>query len=1133
MRLRRKQATIANLRYFALAALGFVAAGFIAHPAAAALLLIADACVMIGVAGLAGFNFDNTLFHSPARRSLAYLALLFLYAAVVELLVGYPLRWLLRDHSLEATLALSTTTVIALLSLWKLWPAFGLTVFWRNAYRSDRNSRSLLDAASRSIEFARRMTADNEIFFSHGFIVCLCLLATVIGATTIGGWGNIFTGSARFIALVVYAVAVVPLASLTVINRTADAMRIDILRKIRARREVVEHAAPHAAEESVEHVPENIGIEELDAMLLRCVRASQTQLALAALERGANPNCVPAVGDRDQRSVIELACVNPDMRLLRGLISKGADLNRAHAGMPPLIAATRDSFEGRPDAVMTLLTNGADARCADTKGDTPLHCAALSEKPIAAALLCDSGALLDAINSEGLTPLGVACAAANWELVKFLLERGAKPDTDHGQPAIVSAASVDDDDPQGIKLLLKRKARVDAQGPLKRTALMTAAMNGNAFVAELLLDAGAQIDLADAHGVTALMEAARAGSADVLDVFASRKPSLDLVDSAGRSALIIASQSIKASEDIVRRLLDMGASREVAVADGRRAVDFAAAAGRWSIVALLDPSYPIPQSLAHEPIATSQNDSVGHLLDALRFGHWSVVDRFERDVRELPESSLANLFVELITHDDPAPRRWLLTHGLSSDSVVDGKSLLAHALDDLPSTLAAVRDLLDAAVPCGGSGALNHICRALASGDHREALETLGMRLIDNGADTFAADHAGTTPLANAVAAGEVSLTRAMLSRGTDPNARDHHGRTPLFSALTLPTQAAVELTKLLIVAGAIPDVAAANGETPLGLVLARPEPQLQQWLNWHIWKLPHRPLRDSDLLFAAAAGDAAAVTKLITLGFDVNAADAQGATPLLRAAGNGHVDAVAFLLKSGADAAHAATSGATALSAAVIARKPDVVAALAAHGVDIDQRLKGGGTALMIAAALGYPEIVTALLKAGAYVDASDDSHTRALHAAAHFAFHGRDGDRAKAMLDTLLENGASIDARNSEGQTALLLLLGAHAEAGATSDEKLLLALMPAMLKRNADINAADNRGVTPLHACAMHGLMLPARALIAAGADTQLRDMRDRTAREVAHLLGFIDVAVELAAQRTAVTAPPARKTAHDFD
>ena len=65
-------------------------------------------------------------------------------------------------------------------------------------------------------------------------------------------------------------------------------------------------------------------------------------------------------------------------------------------------------------------------------------------------------------------------------------------------------------------------------------------------------------------------------------------------------------------------------------------------------------------------------------------------------------------------------------------------------------------------------------------------------------------------------------------------------------------------------------------------------------------------------------------------------------------------------------------------------------------------------------------------------------------------------------------------------------------------------------------------------------MHGLLLPARALIAAGANVQLRDMRERTAREVAHLLGFIDVAAELGAQ-SAMLAPiiSARKAANELD
>jgi hypothetical protein len=48
-------------------------------------------------------------------------------------------------------------------------------------------------------------------------------------------------------------------------------------------------------------------------------------------------------------------------------------------------------------------------------------------------------------------------------------------------------------------------------------------------------------------------------------------------------------------------------------------------------------------------------------------------------------------------------------------------------------------------------------------------------------------------------------------------------------------------------------------------------------------------------------------------------------------------------------------------------------------------------------------------------------------------------------------------------------------------------------------------------------MHGLLLPLRALLAAGADPSRCDLLGRTPREVAHLLGFIDVAAELAAGR----------------
>jgi ankyrin repeat protein len=1099
----------------------FSGAAFATPPWSLPLVLVGDSLVMLTLALRWRVVADSGL--AVIRRGSAYTALLAGYAVLVWILIGVPLHWLEREPSLGASLGLSGAVVIALLALWRLWPAFGLPFLQRRP--PGPRARSPLSA---SVRDAWNLTADNELFFSHGLAVAIAAFALVQGALSLCGADAPVPADVRWPAWAVYAAVLVPSLHWCILRRCVAARLIELRRQ---RAERVAAGEPSTASPLVApappDLPARLGPAELDAMLLRCARAGQTQLALAALERGADPNCVPPPDDRDQRSVVMLAAVNPDVRLLRGLIARGADLNRVHAGMTPLIAATRDSREGRPDAVMMLLTNGADPRVADADGETPLHFAALSIRPVVAALLCDAGAMLDAVNRQGMTPLGVACAAGNWELVRFLLERGARLEVEHAHPAILAATDVTEDDPQGAKLLLKRKARVDARGPLGRTALMTAALHGHAAIAETLLAAGAAVDLADAHGTTALMEAARAGAAAVLEVLARHRPAPDAIDVTGRSALMIACQSAHASEDIVRRLLALGAKPDLALPDGRRAVDFAAAAGRWPLVALLDPAYPRPTSVTAAPDA-SVADAPAHLLDALRFGHAAVVERFAASVRRWPESELACLFAELLSHPECAPRQWLLQRGLDPNAALaDGTPLLARALAELPAALAAAADLLAAgAYPT--AGALARVGEAWSRTDpaRRAALEDLGLALIERGADLFAAAADGQTPLAHAVTAGSTRLTAALLARGVDPNARDRHGRSPLFAALLHPPAVACELVRLLIAAGAQPEARAANGETPLGLALARPEAELARWLNWPAWKPPPRRLQDADLVAAAAVGDLAAVEKLLELGLALEATDAHGATALLRAAGGGHARLVAWLLERGADPAHGAATGATALSAAVTARRDDVVATLLAHGVAPDQPLRGGGTALMIAAALGHPEIAARLLGAGADVDAADEAGTRALHAAAHFAFHSHDGERARQLLALLLDAGASVDARNAAGQTALLLLLGARAEPGATADQRALLAVLPLLLARGADVNAQDRRGVGALHACAMHGLLLPARALLAAGADPALRDERGRTAREVAHLLGFIDLATELGGGTPAAARTPAR-------
>ena len=138
-------------------------------------------------------------------------------------------------------------------------------------------------------------------------------------------------------------------------------------------------------------------------------------------------------------------------------------------------------------------------------------------------------------------------------------------------------------------------------------------------------------------------------------------------------------------------------------------------------------------------------------------------------------------------------------------------------------------------------------------------------------------------------------------------------------------------------------------------------------------------------------------------------------------------------------------------------------------------------------------------------------------LHALAQHAFGSSDTANALALFDLLLRSGARLDARTHAGQDALLVLLGARAQAGARSDAEHLQRLCGFLLERGARLDTQDQRGVSALHACALHGLYGCARLLKAHGAPLGLCDGFGRTAADVAVALGYVDVAAELGAER----------------
>ena len=87
---------------------------------------------------------------------------------------------------------------------------------------------------------------------------------------------------------------------------------------------------------------------------------------------------------------------------------------------------------------------------------------------------------------------------------------------------------------------------------------------------------------------------------------------------------------------------------------------------------------------------------------------------------------------------------------------------------------------------------------------------------------------------------------------------------------------------------------------------------------------------------------------------------------------------------------------------------------------------------------------------------------------------------DGSIARAEALLNRGADIEARNSQGATPLI-----------TAAERGNIPLLTLLLKHGARIDAADRDGNTALHEASFHGHVQCVEALLAAGAHPLLQN------------------------------------------
>ncbi len=239
--------------------------------------------------------------------------------------------------------------------------------------------------------------------------------------------------------------------------------------------------------------------------------AGVVMLAFASVAaRAANSSLVAAVEAGDRQAALEL-------------LDAGADPNeRSSDGSTALLWA---AYHGDAELVRRLIEAGADVEARNTFGAFALSEAAIiGSAPVIAALL-EAGADPNAKNWEGETPLMAAARSGNVEAARLLLEAGADVNAKEewgGQSALMWAAS--HSQPEMVKLLIEHGADVNARGAVRRwerkvikeprpkdmnqggfTPLLYAAREGCIECAKHLIEGGADPDLHDPHRMTPLL----------------------------------------------------------------------------------------------------------------------------------------------------------------------------------------------------------------------------------------------------------------------------------------------------------------------------------------------------------------------------------------------------------------------------------------------------------------------------------------------------------------------------------------------------------------------------------------------------------------------------------------------------
>jgi len=837
-------------------------------------------------------------------------------------------------------------------------------------------------------------------------------------------------------------------------------------------------------------------------------------LAAFLIAMGAKPEVL----DNSQRTPLSISAEKLDAATAGILVGKGADIHQSMSGgNSPARIAVREGGE-----FLTAILTPASLASVDSTGKTILHLAAEAGNASVVNTILKAGANYSAKDKNGKNALDYALERADSknhaETAVQLILAGAvsnNPLYTYFAPAARSSnyniRSADGMTPLHyiarigymgyLAFLLERGANVNLKNASGASPLHEAARSGNIRVMQTLIDNGAEINAQDAKGNSVLHVAVPADShMQAINLFLSSGANINLQDEHGDSPLHIAIL-LNRSEDIIRNLLARGADVTIRDTDGKTPLYLAIERGRGNYI-------PFLLDYGSDIFAV---DNKG-------------ITPFERAFSEDP-SIVLSLINEKTTFQNDSEGNTILH---LTTRFVGNAYIISRILDHGAS--------IDARNKAGDTSLTIAV---------RQNEEDAGILLLSRGADIFAANARGESPLYLTFPSPErrnSTLRQWMLTSQT-LSTHDGLGNTALHYIAQWRFDAWVPVLAKM---GANIEAANATGETPLFAAVKQDSPSTIKALLDNGGSLYARDTLGNSLLHAAVRWHAIhGAETLLDKGLDINCHALNGKTPLHDSIRWWMPDMELLLLRRGADIEVRDAEGNTPFMEAILAGNAPSMEQLYRRGADIKTRNFKGDTALHITASMDRTDLSAQLLTWGVSMHArnaqdrtpfqnaiagssrlirtfltrdrlnsSDDFGSTPLHIAVQ-------EKASTSIISTILELGARQSMVDSEGRTALRLALDLDqletAKLLANSGSDVFTAArdgktpVEAALAKGADavralfsgaaINAKDPSGNTALHYAAKQGDASLVSLLISLGANKAVKNIAAESPADIA--------------------------------